>query len=129
MPANSKILNLDALEAEATGAPFPFVFGGVTYTMSGNPDVRAVAKLEQNDLIGFLQAMLGQEQFDRLWAAPEVLGKNELRALIDGYFEHIGTDAGESSASRKPSGRTVTPSKRTSRGTTGSRSRSSLQVS
>lgn len=118
-------LDLDALEAEETDAPFTFKFDGVEYTMPHDIDVRAIAKLDAGLLNEALGILLGAEQWASLNRSPKVFGSKAFQKLLAGYFDHVGIDMGKSSGSTGSSSSTVGPSKRTSPGGTASGSRKS----
>jgi hypothetical protein len=109
--------DLDAVAAEADGEPFVFTFGGEEYVLAPKVDIRVGIALAEEDWIGALRRMLG-DQWDRLVASPAALTGPLAGTLIRAYLDHSGQSAGESSASSRSSGNTARPSKRTSRATT-----------
>lgn len=115
-----------AEQADARGdlEPFTFVFDGEEYELPPVRDIRAVSAIAAGHVYDGLAALLGPEQWERVQASPATLTSTAVRSLLDAYGEHIdGLNAGESSASSNSSTRTARPSKRTSNGSTGSRSR------
>lgn len=111
--------DLDALAAEAAGAaPFEFTFGGETYELPGQFDMRAAAALSAGKVYEGLESLLGAAQWARMQAAEQVLTDTMLAALLDRYAEHTGVSLGESSASSSSSRSTGRPSKPTSNGST-----------
>lgn len=87
--------NLDAVQSDATGEPFPFTFGGEDYTLPATVDIIAAAALEGGKLYEGLHRLLGDEQWERLLASPSVLDTDRLKALMEAYAEHIGLSLGE----------------------------------
>ena len=111
--------DLDALAAEAEGvSPFEFTFGGESYQLPGQFDMRAAAALSAGKVYEGLELLLGGDQWARMQTAEQVLTDAMLGALLDRYAEHTGVSLGESSASTSSSASTVRPSKRTSNGST-----------
>jgi hypothetical protein len=116
------VYRVEALEREAEAGGWQFEFDGERYTLPPDFDARAIAHLLAGNLYDGLRTMLGDEQWARLDASPKVFGQNELRRLVNAYAEGIGADLGEFAASSDSSPSTATRSKRTSNGSTGSRS-------
>jgi hypothetical protein len=118
----------DAIEADAQNKPWEFEHDGDVYVLPSDFDVRVAAKLTTGDLDGALRQLLGPEQWQRLEASPAVFGMRKLSAVLQAWAGDIGVDLGEFVASPPSSKRTVTPSKRTSNGSTASRSRGSTRT-
>jgi len=89
-PASSGF-DLDAVARDADGEPFPFTFGGETWTLPANPDMRAVDELTK-DPMGGLSRLLG-DQWEAFEAVPQVFGTREFAALLDAYQSHLGVDS------------------------------------
>jgi hypothetical protein len=116
--------NLDALASEGDGrAVFEFTFGGETYELPPEMDVRAASALSAGRVYEGLGMLLGDVQWSRMQAAEQILTEKMLSALLQEYAAHMGIDLGESSASTGSSRSTGRPSKRTSNGSTAARSR------
>lgn len=122
------VYDLDALHVEATRKPFRFKFGGEQFEMPGIIDIRALALLDVGNLHGFLSTVLGPDQWERLINVKAVLGPEHFEDLLGRYMGHLGLDLGKLLVSTGSSKSTGVPSKRTSPGTTGSRSRTSRTV-
>ena len=123
-----KPYHVDAVLREADGDAWPFEFGGETYTLPSDFDMRAAVALQANRIEDALRIMLGEEQWDRLCASPYVFGAKQLDDIMSAYTEALGIDVGESQASSGSSSSTPTPLKRTSRGTTKRTSRTSSKA-
>jgi hypothetical protein len=119
------VYQVEALDREATGDGWDFEFDGEVYTLPSDFDMRAAIALTTGALEEGLRILLGQEQWERIDASSKVFGMRELRRMLAAYCTEIGVDLGEFGASSGSSRRTVAPSKRTSNGSTGSRSRTS----
>jgi hypothetical protein len=115
------MFDLDKVIAEEKDAePFVFTFDGEQYEMPGVMDVRAIAAISDGDLTGGLRHLMGDEQYDRIQASPQMLSMVALGALFDAYAKHTGVDGlGESSGSVRSLNRAARRSKRTSPATTG----------
>lgn len=112
----------------ALGEPFEFTFGGQTFTLPSDVDLATVEKLQAGETVAALQALMGDEQYARIEALPQVFGARAFAAVMDAYFQHLGIRQGESSASTDSSKSTGGPSKQTSNGSTKSHSRTSARV-
>jgi hypothetical protein len=119
------VYKVEAVEREGAETPWEFDFDGDRYSLPPDFDMRAAAKLTNGDLHGALEMLLGAEQWQRLQASPKIFSLEELGKLLQSWASDIGVDLGEFTASPPSSRRTVTPSKRTSNGSTASRSRTS----
>lgn len=119
------VYKVAALEREATKDAWEFEFDGERYFLPPDFDMRAAAALTGERLEEGLAMLLGDEQWARLVASPKVFGMKALIDLLNAYCRDIGVDLGEFVASPASSKRTVAPSKRTSNGSTASRSRTS----
>lgn len=119
------VYKVDAIEREAKGEPWEFEFDGERYELPNDFDMRAASMLVDGDMRGALAMLLGDEQWQRLQASPKVFGIRALGELLQTWCQEIGVELGEFTASPPSSKKTVAPSKRTSNGTTGSRSRTS----
>jgi hypothetical protein len=95
----SDVFDLDALAHEANGEPFRFRFGGEDYELPPHMDIRAVAAMSAGRLDDALRMLLGDAQWTRLQASPEVFDQHKLLALFNAYGAHSGMTPGESSAS------------------------------
>jgi len=119
------VYKVAALEREATKDAWEFEFDGERYRLPPDFDMRAAVAMSSGDMEGGLRHLLGPDQWDRLVASPKVFGLKALTNMMKAYCADIGVDLGEFVASPRSSARTATPSKRTSNGSTGSRSRTS----
>jgi hypothetical protein len=119
------VYKVDAVSREATGKPWEFEFDGERYELPNDFDMRAASMLTDGDMRGALEMLLGTDQWHRLNASPKVFGIRALGELLQAWCRDIGVDLGEFTASPPSSKKTVAPSKRTSNGSTGSRSRTS----
>lgn len=98
--AKTRPFDLDAVVAEQEPPePFEFTFGGETYSLPGEPDVRAFAALTAERLDEGLRLLLGAEQWKRMQDSPAHFRQSQLEALIVAYGAHVGADVGESQAS------------------------------
>lgn len=98
-----KPFDLDAVEAEASGEPFEFTFGGRTYTLPHLKDIdrRVLDAADQGDIAAMKEAFrtgLGDD-FEEFDAQPMKLGT--LDALFRAWTEHSGLQPGESRASTR----------------------------
>jgi hypothetical protein len=120
------VFDVDALVVEAGRKPFRFRLGGDTYTMPPSPDFRAVEAIsngaDANIVLGLL---MGDDQWKRLQDSEAVIDVWALKQIMDRYAEHAGVTVPNSPGSTEPSTPTVPLSKRTSNGTTRSRSKTS----
>lgn len=122
------VYKVDAVEREAQGDAWEFEFDGERYELPNDFDMRAAAMLTSGDLRGALELLLGPDQWDRLNASPKIFGLNALGQMLQAWCADIGVELGEFMASPPSSRRTVAPSKRTSNGSTASRSRTSSRT-
>lgn len=101
LSAPGKAFDLDAVEAESAGAPFPFTFGGKEYTLPHVQDVdrRVLLGADRGD-IGAMNALfeagLGDD-FEAFDAEPMKL--RSLNALFEAWLKHCGLEPGELRAS------------------------------
>lgn len=91
--------DLDAVASEAAREPFTFTFGGDTYTLPPDVDLRIIGSLTSGDITDALRRMLGEEQWKKLEASPAVLTSDRFSALLNAYLAHSGLNVGEASAS------------------------------
>lgn len=91
--------DLDALEAEARGAEFPFTLGGERFVLpaASDADWRAVAAIDSGQLRHGFRLLMGDEQFARFETKPLSAGK--LGKLVEAYLTHQGMTPGEPPAS------------------------------
>lgn len=125
--------DLDALESE--GTPFRFTFGGERYEFPADLDFALIdlieglsdepTKVDVTILTRLAKRLFGPEQWARVEASGASFGVVRLIGLMNAYQKHLGVSLGELQASAGSSKSTVRPSKRTSNGSTGSRSRRS----
>lgn len=100
MTTKKPVCDLDALDADESGEPFAFRFGGEDYALPPKIDLRAVAALEGNRYDAALRMLLGPLQWERMQASPAVFDQRKFEALFAAYGKHQGVDSlGESSAS------------------------------
>jgi hypothetical protein len=119
------VFKLEAIEREGGEGTWPFDFDGHRYHLPSDFDWRAANALTKGDIELGLELLLGDEQWQRMQASPKVFGVKAIVNMLNAYATDIGVDLGEFQASSASSKRTVAPSKRTSNGSTGSRSRAS----
>ena len=119
------LFDVDALIVEAGRKPFRFKLGGETYTMPPSPSIKAVEAISQGaDADVVMAALMGEDQWIRLRDGKANPSVWELKQVMDRYAEHAGVESVPNlSGSTEPSVPTAPPSKRTSNGTTRSRSR------
>jgi hypothetical protein len=122
------VFKLDAIENEAKEELFTFTFDGETYTLPPDFDMRHAAMFTSGDILGGLEAVLGPDQWDQLDSSPKILSIKRVNALLEAWCEHIGVELGESAASSRSVRRAAARSKRTSNGSTGSRSATSSRT-
>lgn len=95
--------DLDAAMAEGSDEgrpPFEFAFGGESFSLPLDPDLRAIALLDNEDFYNGLRLLLGAEQWDRLLALDAVFGAEAFKALILAWQSYVtGGAEGGSSAS------------------------------
>lgn len=96
------VLDLDALEAEATGEPFTFRLAGEEFTLPplttlDRKEFRTLLKAFQGEDVDAGLAPLFGDQWERFDQQP--MSVNQLNKLLEGYLAQQGLDAGESSAS------------------------------
>jgi hypothetical protein len=96
-----KPFDLDAVEAEALGEPFPFTFGGREYVLPHVQDMDRKVLLaadqgEQAAMEELFRTGLGAdfEEFDR-----QPMKLRTLEALFRNWLEHCGLEPGELRAS------------------------------
>ena len=111
--------DLDAVIAEATGAPYEFTFGGETFTLPPDADVFAVQKMAAGEIGDALKLLLGSDQYARMETMPGTFGVKAFEALMTDYMRHVGSSVGESQASTGSSASTERPSNPTSSVSTG----------
>jgi Fe-S-cluster formation regulator IscX/YfhJ len=124
-------LDLSDLEAEAEGRPFVFGYGSGKYRLPSKFDMRAAALLGSDDPRApaqVLHIMLG-DQLDDFLDEPTVFSERMLERVLKGWSDHSGVDLGKLPGSSRSSRRAVKPSKRTSGGSTASRSGRSQRAS
>ena len=108
--------DLDALVVDAENAPpFKFKWRDQVWEM---PLMNAMLFRDQLDLEAAtveesMRLIMGEDQFERFIAEPISTGR--MRDLIETWQRFQGLEPGESRASRRSSGNTARPSKRTSR--------------
>lgn len=119
-----EVFDLDALEADAELAPFPFTFSGRTWYVQhpNSLDWHVEETLNEGSARDVMATLMGDDfaEFDEL-----VVESWRLDKLLRKAFDHFGIDLGELEASPGSSGPTGPPSRRTSATTTASRSRTS----
>ena len=94
--------DLDAVIAErrtTAREPFRFTFGGQTFELPADVDVRVATAVDRRDFDEALRRLLGPADYARLEAVDEVLTLSTLMALLDAWTDYLGTDVGESPAS------------------------------
>ncbi|MFD9949684.1 hypothetical protein ACFWYW_55640 [Nonomuraea sp. NPDC059023] len=98
-----KAFDLDAVEAEAAGERFEFIFGGRSYSLPHLHDIdrSLLNAADQGDVAAMQQAFrfgLGDD-YDEFDAQPMKL--RSLNALFQAWTEHSGLKPGESRASTR----------------------------
>lgn len=98
----SDVVDLDALEAEATGEPFKFRLAGEEFTLPpltglDRKTFKVLVKAFQGeDVDGGLAPLFG-DQWERFDALPMSIA--QLNRLLEAYLKQQGLALGESSAS------------------------------
>lgn len=93
-PPKAKVdFDLDAFERDAAQEPFVFRFGGHTFTLPPDPDMRAVGAMSAGEILPALQRLLGT-QWEEFEAIPEPFGVSHFAALMEAYQAHIGVGEG-----------------------------------
>jgi hypothetical protein len=88
--------DLDAALAEReVRPPFEFTFGGGQFTISAEPDVRALAALTGGRLDDALRLLLGEQQYVAIQQVDALLDVAGLQLLLERYAEYAGLDLGE----------------------------------
>jgi hypothetical protein len=100
---SAKAFDLDAVEAEAAGERFEFVFGGRTYSLPHLQDIdrSLLNAADQGDVAAMQEAFrsgLGDD-YDEFNTQPMKL--RSLNALFQAWTEHSGLQPGESQASTR----------------------------
>lgn len=91
--------DLDAAGAETEPVePFEFTFGGESYTLAAEPDIRVFALLDGEHLERALALLLGDEQWERMLASSSTFKGRQMSALFEAYGKHAGFDPGKSEA-------------------------------
>lgn len=102
-PQDSGVFDLDAVEAETAGEPFPFTFGGHTFTLPHVQDVdrKVLLGADQGDVAAMnalFQEGLGDD-YERFDAQP--MKVRSLEALFNAWLKHCGLEPGELRASTR----------------------------
>jgi hypothetical protein len=84
-------LDLDAIAND--GEPYRFKFGGEDYEMPPDIDLTSIALLDSGDPERALERLLGEEQWQRMVESPAAFGIRQLKALLQGYSQHLGMDS------------------------------------
>jgi hypothetical protein len=95
----SELLDLDALNDEANGAPYTFKFGGKTYSMAAGEDAdwRVLDALDKGDLAQAFKYLLGDEQYATFSSRPVSL--RTFKRLLNEWSKFRGDVSGEGSDS------------------------------
>lgn len=112
--------HVDAIAREADPNPWEFEFGGETYTLPSDLDMRAMAALNGGRLDDALRILIGPEQWERMQASSYVFGPKQLNDLMQTYLSDLGIDLGKPLPSTDSSPNTPTPLRRTYNATTAS---------
>lgn len=125
--------DLDAVLVEPKKAAktkqFTFTFDGDEYTLitpadSINLDLLALNAANRGDYVNALMRLMSPDEYARIVRSSKTFTGEAILSLLDAYYKHTAAmDTGESAASSNSSKSTARPSKRTSKSTTGSRSR------
>lgn len=99
------VFDLDALEVEGQGRPFPFRHAGRDYTLPalGDVDWRLAPTIEA-DAHAAMRALLGDEEYEHL--VEQAMPIKKSRALMQAYLKAQGLEPGELPASTDSSGST-----------------------
>lgn len=99
-------LDLDALDRE--GEAFSFIHDGKTYTLPTDLTIETANLFDEEGIAAALEAILGEEQWQRLEASPKVFGIVKATRVIHAYVQHLGLESlGGSLASTSSSAPTV----------------------
>jgi hypothetical protein len=109
-----QVFDLNALRREAAGEPFRFQLGADEFELPAQMDQRAAllfgaADRDPSKAEQAFRLLLGDTQWDRLLAVPEVLTLDMLVGLMAAYGEHLGVSLGESPASSNRAARRSKP--------------------
>jgi hypothetical protein len=113
------VFDLNTLRREVDGEPFRFRLGDEVFELPMQMDQRAAllfgaADKDMGKAEQAFRLLLGEAQWERLLAVPEVLDLDMLVGLMDAYGRHVGASLGESPASPSSSNRAARRSKPTS---------------
>lgn len=102
-PKAPTVFDLDAVEAEAAGERFEFIFGGRTYSLPHLQDIdrSLLNTADQGDIAAMQEAFrtgLGDD-YEEFNSQPMKL--RSLEALFKAWTEHSGLKPGESQASTR----------------------------
>lgn len=87
---DADVFDVDALMAERDQRPFRWRWAGDVWEFPPRMDLRVVQAVDQGDILGAVQMLLGDEQWTRLVDVPEILDAVTLKAVIDRYVEKQG---------------------------------------
>lgn len=112
------VFDLDAVAAEATGAPLRFTYRGQEWTLAHmtGVDWRIIDAANEGDMEAIRKAFrygMGEEQATRFDEVPQTIAA--MTALFRRWLKHNGLTEGESEASPDSSASTARPSKPASR--------------
>jgi hypothetical protein len=96
-PRKNDFLNLDELEAEATGAPFFIRLGGkkIELPNASTMTVEQGDRFDTGDRRAVMVELIGEEQTAALWR----IRMSTLNRFLSAWLQHSGTDLGEDEAS------------------------------
>jgi len=119
-PATTEPYVLDAIERENDAKAWPFSFGGQTYYLPSDFDMRAMAAFSGGRLDDAFRILMGEQQWLQLQERTDVIfGFTDLQRLMDAYSKALGIDLKARAASSRSSSDMPTPSKPTSPVSTG----------
>jgi hypothetical protein len=115
-----EVFDLNVLRREVEGEPFVFRLGDQEFELPMQMDQRAAllfgaAEKDMGKAEQAFRLLLGEDQWDRLLAVPEVLTLDMLVGLMSAYGDHVGASMGESQASPPSSNRAERRSRPTSK--------------
>lgn len=87
---DADVFDVDALIAEKDQRPFRWRFAGQVWEFPWALDFRVVELVDDRKILAAVEMLMGEEQYARLVAVPEILGVAELTGIIDRYLARQG---------------------------------------